>query len=253
MLGARGEEVAALTPLVTAANGMVVAQEPPCGGDRRRHSEPGGERHRCGGRGRLSEAVTYPCGGNMGGGGFIVVHRADGNAIVIDFRETAPAADDPRRLYLDASRRRRSPEARASTAGAPSPRQARFSGFDAALKQKYGADEHNARQGHGAGDRAGARRPSFSAAPKGADIRSSLSRRASKAITEAAKIFLPVQRFARSSPAIVWSKATSRTTLQAIAGPGPETRFIVAPIAEEDRRGDAGQGRGPGRRPPAGL
>ena len=35
-------------------------------------------------------AVTYPQAGNIGGGGFLVAHFADGTDISIDFRETAP-------------------------------------------------------------------------------------------------------------------------------------------------------------------
>lgn len=47
-------------------------------------------------------AVTYPGAGNIGGGGFMVVRMADGEAISIDFRETAPAAAH-RDMYLDAA------------------------------------------------------------------------------------------------------------------------------------------------------
>jgi gamma-glutamyltranspeptidase/glutathione hydrolase len=45
-------------------------------------------------------AVTYPQAGNIGGGGFLVAHFADGRNITIDFRETAPAAAH-RDMYLD--------------------------------------------------------------------------------------------------------------------------------------------------------
>ena len=46
-------------------------------------------------------AVTYPCCGNLGGGGFMTLRFADGQETFIDFRETAPlkATAD---MYLDA-------------------------------------------------------------------------------------------------------------------------------------------------------
>lgn len=49
-----------------------------------------------------AEAVTNPCCGNIGGGGFLVAHLADGRDIFINFRETAPAAARPG-MYLDAN------------------------------------------------------------------------------------------------------------------------------------------------------
>src|SRR5947207_14896475 len=36
-------------------------------------------------------AVIYPAAGNIGGGGFMMIRRADGSATAIDYRETAPA------------------------------------------------------------------------------------------------------------------------------------------------------------------
>jgi len=45
-------------------------------------------------------AVTHPPAGNLGGGGFIVVHTAGGDELVIDARETAPR-DARRDMYLD--------------------------------------------------------------------------------------------------------------------------------------------------------
>jgi len=40
-------------------------------------------------------AVVEPCCGNIGGGGFMVIRRADGRETFLDFRETAPAAAHP--------------------------------------------------------------------------------------------------------------------------------------------------------------
>ena len=49
-----------------------------------------------------AEAVVNPCCGNIGGGGFLTAHFADGRDIFVDFRETAPAAAK-QDMYLDAS------------------------------------------------------------------------------------------------------------------------------------------------------
>ena len=46
-------------------------------------------------------AVTLPRAGSLGGGGFMLIHRADlGKTVAIDYRETAPAAT-PRDVFLD--------------------------------------------------------------------------------------------------------------------------------------------------------
>jgi gamma-glutamyltranspeptidase/glutathione hydrolase len=45
-------------------------------------------------------AVVDPCCGNIGGGGFMTIHLADGREGFIDFRETAPAAATAA-MYLD--------------------------------------------------------------------------------------------------------------------------------------------------------
>ena len=47
-------------------------------------------------------AVTWPEAGNIGGGGYMVIHMADGRTATLDYREVAPAAAT-RNMYLDAS------------------------------------------------------------------------------------------------------------------------------------------------------
>ena len=48
-------------------------------------------------------AVTYPRAGNIGGGGFMLIHLAKtGQDVTIDYRETAPAAATET-MFLDAN------------------------------------------------------------------------------------------------------------------------------------------------------
>ena len=47
-------------------------------------------------------AVTHPTAGNIGGGGFMVIRTAQGEATTIDYREVAPLASTPT-MYLDSA------------------------------------------------------------------------------------------------------------------------------------------------------
>jgi gamma-glutamyltranspeptidase / glutathione hydrolase len=49
----------------------------------------------------LTLAVTWPSAGNLGGGGFLLLRKADGSVEAIDYRERAPLAAT-RDMYLDA-------------------------------------------------------------------------------------------------------------------------------------------------------
>ncbi|HYV25165.1 MAG TPA: gamma-glutamyltransferase, partial [Pyrinomonadaceae bacterium] len=44
--------------------------------------------------------VTHPAAGNLGGGGFMMIHLKDGRSTAIDYREMAPASAH-RDVYLD--------------------------------------------------------------------------------------------------------------------------------------------------------
>lgn len=49
---------------------------------------------------QLALAVVYPAAGNIGGGGFLLARKKDGELIGLDYREAAPAAAN-RDMYLD--------------------------------------------------------------------------------------------------------------------------------------------------------
>jgi gamma-glutamyltranspeptidase / glutathione hydrolase len=81
---------------VVAEHGMVVAQEKIAariGADVLSH---GGNAVDAAVATGFAMAVTYPRAGNIGGGGFMVIHSKErGEDITIDYRETAPAATTP--------------------------------------------------------------------------------------------------------------------------------------------------------------
>ncbi len=47
-------------------------------------------------------AVTHPVAGNIGGGGFMLIRLANGEAVVVDYREAAPAAAS-RNMYVNSN------------------------------------------------------------------------------------------------------------------------------------------------------
>ena len=96
-----GTAHAASLPAVEAQHGMVVTSQ-------RLASEVGLAMLKRGGNAvdaavavGYALAVVNPCCGNIGGGGFMTLRLADGRAVFINFRETAPAAASAN-MYLDA-------------------------------------------------------------------------------------------------------------------------------------------------------
>ena len=103
------------TPIV-AQNGMVVAQESRAARIGIEILDRGGNAVDAAVAVGFAMAVTYPRAGNIGGGGFMVIHLAkDNRDTVIDYRETAPAAATAT-MFLDAK-------------GEPDPAKSRDSGL----------------------------------------------------------------------------------------------------------------------------
>lgn len=87
---------------VSARNGMVVAQESRAARIGVEVLDRGGNAVDAAVAVGFAMAVTYPRAGNLGGGGFMVIHLAKGDKdIAIDYRETAPAAATEA-MFLDA-------------------------------------------------------------------------------------------------------------------------------------------------------
>jgi gamma-glutamyltranspeptidase/glutathione hydrolase len=86
---------------VVAPNGMVVAQEATATRIGLDILQKGGNAVDAAVAVGFAMAVTYPRAGNIGGGGFMVIHRAGGDETAIDYRETAPRAIDAK-SFLDA-------------------------------------------------------------------------------------------------------------------------------------------------------
>lgn len=75
-----------------ARNGMVVCASPPAADVGLATLQAGGNAVDAAVATALAMAVTYPIAGNIGGGGFMMVHPPKGEPIVIEYRESAPAA-----------------------------------------------------------------------------------------------------------------------------------------------------------------
>jgi gamma-glutamyltranspeptidase / glutathione hydrolase len=121
---------------VVAEHGMVVAQE-------KTAAQIGADVLRRGGNAvdaavatGFAMAVTYPRAGNIGGGGFMVIHSAERHEdVAVDYRETAPAATTPQ-IFLGPDGKPDPAKSRDSALGIGIP--GTVAGLTLAL-QKYGS------------------------------------------------------------------------------------------------------------------
>ena len=87
---------------VTAAHGMVATDAPLATRVGAKVLRDGGNSVDAAIATAFALAVVFPGAGNIGGGGFLVAHMADGKEGALDFRETAPGAST-RNMYLGAN------------------------------------------------------------------------------------------------------------------------------------------------------
>ena len=88
-------------PLIAARHAMVVSQETRATRIGVQVLERGGNAVDAAVAVGFALAVTYPRAGNLGGGGFMVIHLANGTDTTIDYRETAPKGINAQ-SFLDA-------------------------------------------------------------------------------------------------------------------------------------------------------
>ncbi len=219
---------------VTAEHGLVVAQE-------KMAARIGADILRQGGNAvdaavatGFALAVTYPRAGNIGGGGFMVIHLAGRNEdIAIDYRETAPGATTPE-IFLGADGKPDTAKSRDSALGIGVP--GTVAGLALAL-ETYGSGKFTL---------AGILKPAIALARDGfvltddvADTLPEWYRRLGKWPASAAIFSRPDGTALREGDRLVQDDLA--TTLSAIAEQGPRG-FYQGPVAEKLAKaiGDAG-------------
>ncbi|MGH7171800.1 MAG: gamma-glutamyltransferase, partial [Gemmataceae bacterium] len=92
--GMAPRDATAAKPAQPEKHGIVVAVSPPGADTGRDILKKGGNAVDAAVATAFAMAVTYPAAGNIGGGGFMLIHPADGKSapILIDYREKAPRA-----------------------------------------------------------------------------------------------------------------------------------------------------------------
>jgi gamma-glutamyltranspeptidase/glutathione hydrolase len=209
---------------VRAEHGMVVAQE-------KLAAQVGADILRQGGNAvdaavatGFALAVTYPRAGNIGGGGFMVIHSIERNEdVAIDYRETAPAATT-RDIFLGPDGKPDTDKSRNSALGIGVP--GTVAGLALAL-EKYGSGKFTLAQ---------ILKPAIELARDGfvvtddmADTLSDMYRRMGRWPNSAKTFSLADGSPLRDGDRLI--QADLAATLSAIAGEGPRG-FYEGPVAE---------------------
>ncbi len=208
---------------VTARHGMVVAQEAQAARIGVEILRQGGNAVDAAVATGFALAVTYPRAGNLGGGGYMVIHLARGKRnIAIDYRETAPAATT-RDVFLDDK-------------GEADPRKSRDSGLAVGVPGTVaGLALAHARYGSGRFTLAQLIAPSIPLARDGiavdGDVADSLKqvRDRLRRWEASRKVFLRPENWLEPVERLVQSDLAD--TLEAIARDGPNA-FYRGPIAD---------------------
>jgi gamma-glutamyltranspeptidase/glutathione hydrolase len=209
---------------ILAHNGMVVAQESRAARIGVEILDRGGNAVDAAVAVGFALAVTYPRAGNLGGGGFMVIHLANGHRdTAIDYRETAPAAATPT-MFLD-------------TQGNPDPKKSRDSGLAVGVPGTVaGLALAHARYGSGKFSLADLIAPALGLArkgfPVGDDLADSLphARERLARWPSSAAIFLDGGEVLHEGDRLI--QLDLADTLQAIADEGPRV-FYSGRIAEQ--------------------
>src|SRR5581483_3252116 len=210
---------------IHARNGVVVAQE-------RRAARIGIEMLDRGGNAvdaavavGFALAVTYPRAGNIGGGGFMVIHLArTGEDIAIDYRETAPAAATET-MFLDA-------------AGGPDPKKSRDSALSVGVPGTVaGLALAHEKYGSGKLSLADLIAPAITLARNGVDVVDDIADTLPQAQERIARWHSSAPVFLNSDGSVLAPgqdllQPDLAATLRAIARDGPKG-FYEGPVAEK--------------------
>jgi gamma-glutamyltranspeptidase / glutathione hydrolase len=177
-------------------------------------------------------AVVEPCCGNIGGGGFMTIHLADGHDTFINFRETAPAAARAG-MYLD-------------PAGKPDPELSRRGYLAVAVPGTVMGLDRAARE-YGTMPRAALLAPAISLARDGflltEDDTDLIDAKAAELVKDpgAAKIFVRADG-GHYRPGDRFVQADLAATLQAVSDIGPQAFYdgSVATTVETASRANGG-------------